>query len=68
MRTSDHLELAVSPRGALALLETARALALLDERDYVTPEDMFELAEDVMLHRMRLIWFGVNRSMQRSSE
>ncbi len=39
-RDSEHLELAVSPRGALALLETARAAALVEGRDYVVPDDL----------------------------
>jgi len=39
LRSSSQLELGVSPRGALALLETARALALVEGRDYVLPDD-----------------------------
>ena len=54
VRTSDHLELAVSPRGALALLETARALALLDERDYVTPDDVKRCLGPCWRHRLIL--------------
>ena len=39
LRASNHLELGVSPRGALALLETARALAIVEGRDFVLPDD-----------------------------
>ncbi len=39
-RSSENLELAVSPRGALALIETARATALIEGRDYVVPDDV----------------------------
>ncbi|MDA8017720.1 MAG: MoxR family ATPase [Thermoanaerobaculia bacterium] len=54
VRDSAHLELAVSPRGALALLETARALALLDERDYVTPDDFKRCLGPCWRHRLIL--------------
>jgi MoxR-like ATPase len=40
VRESPHVELGVSPRGALALLETARAAALVGGRDFVTPDDV----------------------------
>ena len=39
VRRSPHLELAVSPRGALALLEVARAFALIEGRSFVIPDD-----------------------------
>ncbi|MEM1176728.1 MAG: MoxR family ATPase [Acidobacteriota bacterium] len=39
-RRSPHLDLAVSPRGALALLETARSFALIEGRGYVVPDDV----------------------------
>ena len=35
-------------------MQAARARAFVMQRDYVTPEDLFALAEDVVLHRMRL--------------
>jgi MoxR-like ATPase len=40
VRGSPHVELGPSPRGALALLETGRAQALLEERDFVAPDDL----------------------------
>jgi MoxR-like ATPase len=54
--TREHksIELGCSPRAALAIVQAARARAFVKERDYVTPEDLFELAEDVVLHRIRL--------------
>ena len=54
VRESAYLELAVSPRGALALLETARALALLDDRDYVTPDDLKRCLGPCWRHRLIL--------------
>jgi MoxR-like ATPases len=41
-----------SPRGSIALLKTARALALLDERNYVTPDDVKKAAVAVLAHRI----------------
>jgi len=43
-----------SPRGAISLLRAASARALLSERDYVVPEDVVELAIDVLRHRLVL--------------
>jgi MoxR-like ATPase len=50
------LDFGCSPRACLALASAARARAFLYGRDYVVPEDLFELAEDVMLHRIRLTY------------
>ena len=41
-----------SPRGSIALLKTARALALLDGRNYVTPDDVKKAAVAVLAHRI----------------
>ena len=38
----------------ISLLKASRARALIHGRDYVIPEDMYALAEDVILHRIRL--------------
>ncbi len=51
-RRHDSFEVGVSPRGALALLRTVRASALLDERDYVVPDDIKLLAPSVCAHRV----------------
>jgi MoxR-like ATPase len=55
-RTRNHprVELGSSPRAGIALVKGARARALIHGRNYVIPEDLFALAEDVILHRMRL--------------
>ena len=55
-RTRNHpsLELGCSPRGGISLGKAARARAFLHSRDYAIPEDLFALAEDVVLHRIRL--------------
>lgn len=43
-----------SPRGAISLLRAASTRALLKQRDYVIPEDVVELALDVLRHRIVL--------------
>jgi MoxR-like ATPase len=44
--------LGASPRGPLGLVHAARALALLRGRNHVRPEDIFDLAPDVLRHRV----------------
>ncbi|MBA9007890.1 MoxR-like ATPase [Actinomadura cellulosilytica] len=53
-RQSPSLQLGVSPRGATALLSTARAWAWLSGRDYVTPDDAKALARPTLRHRVQL--------------
>ncbi len=53
-RGHKDLLLGCSPRAVLSLVQAARARAFIYGRNYVVPEDLFTLAEDVMLHRVRL--------------
>jgi MoxR-like ATPase len=53
-RVSPSLSLGVSPRGATALMSTARAWAWLTGRDYVTPDDVKALAAPTLRHRCSL--------------
>src|SRR5262245_66649849 len=53
-RTHPSIELGASPRAGIALIKGSRARALIHGRHYVIPEDLFALAEDVILHRTRL--------------
>ncbi len=53
-RTSPSAQLGVSPRGAIALLRTARAWAWLAGRDYVTPDDVKALARPALRHRIKV--------------
>ena len=55
-RESELLDFGCSPRAGLALINASRARAFIHGRDHVLPEDMFELAEDVVLHRIRLTY------------
>ena len=51
-RRSEDLSVGLSTRGSLALMQAARAAALLDGRDYVVPDDVKDLAVDVCAHRL----------------
>ena len=53
-RTHPNIELGCSPRAGISIIKASRARALIHGRDYVVPEDLFALAEDVILHRIRL--------------
>jgi MoxR-like ATPase len=51
-RESPDLRLGASPRATLHLLRTARAVAALEGRDYVLPDDLQALAVSVLAHRI----------------
>lgn len=53
-RTSKAVYLGASPRASVALLQAAKAYALLQERDFVTPEDIKFVAPYVLQHRLIL--------------
>ena len=53
-RQHPRVEIGSSPRGALALLRASRALALINGRDFVTPDDVKFLATDALAHRVIL--------------
>ncbi|GAA4375115.1 MoxR family ATPase [Hymenobacter koreensis] len=53
-RNHPALYLGASPRASLALLNGSKALAALRGRDFVTPEDVQELAPSVLRHRIML--------------
>jgi len=55
-RHTRSVELGASPRAGMALTHASRARAFIHGRDYVVPEDLYALAEDVLLHRMRLTY------------
>ncbi len=54
IRRSPHVDLGVSPRGALSLLETARAGAFLARRDFVLPDDLKRFLLPCWGHRLIL--------------
>ncbi len=51
---TEWLEYGASPRGTIALDQCSRALAWLDGRDFVTPDDVQAVAHDVLRHRLIL--------------
>jgi MoxR-like ATPase len=51
---SQWLEFGASPRASIALARAARAKAWLDGRDFVSPEDIQQLAYPVLRHRLLL--------------
>jgi MoxR-like ATPase len=53
-RNHPDLSLGVSPRGTLALLKSAQALAAIRGRDYVTPDDIKTLVPLTLAHRLIL--------------
>jgi MoxR-like ATPase len=63
-RDATHFEFGVSPRGSLALLNTAKTWAFLHGRDYVVPEDVQAMLQPVFSHRLR----GVKESGEYAGE
>jgi MoxR-like ATPase len=51
-RTSPDVRLGASPRATLQLVRAGRASAVLDDRDYVLPDDLQALAVPVLAHRL----------------
>ncbi|WP_326823183.1 AAA family ATPase [Streptosporangium sp. NBC_01756] len=50
----ENIEIGVSPRATLGLVAAGRGLALLRGRDYLLPDDIRDVAVDVMSHRLML--------------
>ena len=53
-RTAEGVALGVSPRGLQALFRACQVMALMHEREYVLPDDVKEMAECVLCHRIVL--------------
>lgn len=51
---ANYIQFGASPRASIALNLAAKAIAFFDEREYVLPEDIKEVAEDVLNHRIIL--------------
>jgi MoxR-like ATPase len=54
-----YVEFGASPRGSISLVVAGRALALLRGRDYVLPQDLGDLAHDVLRHRLVLSYEAI---------
>ena len=48
----SDIRIGVSPRGCVALIKAAKAYALLQQRQYVTPDDLLIMASPVLSHRL----------------
>ena len=66
-RTSEMLDLGVSPRGTLALFRAAQALALTEDRNYCIPDDIKRLVVPVFAHRI-VVSSRFSSSLRRSEE
>ncbi len=53
-RHMPQVKLGVSPRGSIALFRCAQAMALMNDRDYATPDDVKSVAGSVLSHRLIL--------------
>ena len=53
-RTDDSVQIGAGPRASLGLLDSGRALAILRGRDFVSPDDIKEMALPVLVHRVTL--------------
>ncbi|MEM9150130.1 MAG: MoxR family ATPase [Cyanobacteria bacterium P01_F01_bin.3] len=51
-RQAEDVQLGASPRGSIALMKVAQALALFDGYDFVTPDHIQEIAVPVLAHRL----------------
>ncbi len=57
------IEFGVSPRASLGLVAAGRALALLRGRSYVVPQDVFDVARDVLRHRLMLSYEALAKGL-----
>lgn len=53
-RENRNTVLGISPRGSIALYKAAKASAYIYERDYATPDDVKNMAKEVLSHRIIL--------------
>ena len=54
LRQHPDLSLGPSPRGSISLLRGSRAIAFIEGRDFVIPDDVKELAVPALFHRLRI--------------
>jgi len=60
---SSVIGLGASPRASLNLVRGARALAMLRGRSYTTPQDVFDLAPEILRHRLLLTYDALARDI-----
>ena len=60
---ADIIGLGASPRATLFLVRGARAMAMLRGRTYATPQDVFDLAPEILRHRLLLTYDALAREI-----
>nr|AGS51724.1 ATPase [uncultured bacterium contig00037] len=63
-RNNTQLRIGISPRGSLALYRTAQAMAAVRNRNFVTPEDIKEVAKSVFRQRLLLTSEAIVRGIE----
>ena len=53
-RESEYITLGASPRGSIALLRMAKAMAFINGREFISPEDVKAVFVDTLGHRVKL--------------
>ncbi|MEX0290677.1 MAG: AAA family ATPase [Flavobacteriaceae bacterium] len=53
-RTNANLYLGASPRASIAIMDASKALAAIQGRDFITPDDIKKVAEPILCHRIIL--------------
>jgi MoxR-like ATPase len=61
---AGYIELGASPRGAIALQQASQALALLNGRTFVVPDDVRDLRHSALRHRIRLGFHAIADEVQ----
>ena len=62
-KNHPHIAYGASTRAGLALIDGARIAALLDDRDYVMPDDIKYIAHDILHHRIGLSYSAISERM-----
>ena len=60
---APYVAFGASPRGPIALVHSARALALIRGRAYVLPQDVQEMAKDALRHRLVLTYAALSEGV-----
>jgi MoxR-like ATPase len=60
---ADRIQLGASPRGTLGLIAAGRALAVLRGRRFLVPQDVYDVAPEVLRHRIMLSYDAIAQDM-----
>lgn len=66
-RSSKYIQTGISTRGTLLIARAAKAKALIEGRDYVIPDDVKSLVDEVLAHRIILSRAGLTGHLTQSS-